>query len=304
MDGTYLGTFPTHEHSDWGHMWNVFFATRPFPRALDLPAGWHGLRLGVLLPSDGVEIDSVRVWFSDSRLTRPMVECQLFCRTSLPVVPTNNAVLPQLAEVRQASYPTKCAEEDNVKVPLYLPDISEYTITATMPTYTSFANRRDANTTGCPYLSPLHWAFKGVAIPSPGPVSRVSGSANLLLLRGGGGGGGGQTKGHVTFPDFTWRERATNVVLLEVRSRDPVLVEEAKLERRPMKGETVHTVYRSGRVVVEAVEVDFWWRRPETMQLINGETGQKWVKVDFFRIYLTVPWNGGYSQLLCCENMR
>lgn len=59
----------------------------------------------------------------------------------------------------------------------------------------------------------------------------------------------------------------------------------------------IQTVHKSGGVVIEAVEVDFWWRRPETMELRNGETGQVWGKVDFFRLSLHVPWNGGFAQV-------
>ena len=33
------------------------------------------------------------------------------------------------------------------------------------------------------------------------------------------------------------------------------------------------------------------------MELRNGETGQVWDKVDFFRLSLHVPWNGGFAQV-------
>ena len=59
----------------------------------------------------------------------------------------------------------------------------------------------------------------------------------------------------------------------------------------------VRTVYKSHGVAVEAVEVDYWWRRPETMELQNGDTGETWRPVDFFRLALHVPWNGGYAQV-------
>ena len=33
------------------------------------------------------------------------------------------------------------------------------------------------------------------------------------------------------------------------------------------------------------------------MEFRNGETGETWRKVDFFRFSLHVPWNGGFAQV-------
>ena len=116
VDESFLGTFTSRAQSDWGRLWNVFVASPPLARSLALPSGWHTLRVGVLLPSDGVELDSVHVWFSDESLTRAMLDCLLLCKSSLPSVPLNTAPVWQKLRAKQASYPTKCAEEDNVKV--------------------------------------------------------------------------------------------------------------------------------------------------------------------------------------------
>ncbi|XP_076445652.1 uncharacterized protein LOC143283334 isoform X2 [Babylonia areolata] len=352
-DRSFLGTFTSHNRSDWGRLWNVFLPSPTFPHTLALYPGWHTLRVGVLsAPSDGIEVDSVRMWFSDEGLTRAMLDCLLVCTSSLPAVPPNTgAQLWQDASAKQASYRTECAEEDNVKVPLYLGGISEYTVTATMPTYVSFANRREANTTGCGFLSPVLFSFtrlsnKSFSATTPGASLfgyRSPGSGKQVLriefqLQGRSKGlvdaeiGSVLTthfrktdadivvriaylgrKGRLTgrkntvvrapsrqyvqhFEDHTWRE-GTNVVLLEFQSTGPADVTGVTLERRPMRGEKVQTVYRSDSLVVEAVEVDFWWRRPESLILVNGETGQTWTPVDFFRVSLHVPWNGGFAQV-------
>ena len=116
VDESLLGTFTSRGHSDWGRMWNVFLPSPTLARSLALPSGWHTLRVGVLLPSDGLELDSVHVWFSDESLTRAMLDCLLLCKSSLPSVPPNTAPVWQKLRAKQASYPTRCAEEDNVKV--------------------------------------------------------------------------------------------------------------------------------------------------------------------------------------------
>lgn len=97
-------------------MWNVFLASPPLTRATELGPGQHSLRLSVMKPSDGVEIDSVHVWFSDARLPRDVLECLLYCLSTQPWVPPNEVIDAGVMHMRQASYPTKCAEEDNIKV--------------------------------------------------------------------------------------------------------------------------------------------------------------------------------------------
>ena len=53
-------------------------------------------------------------------------------------------------------------KEFNVlQVPVYVEGIMEYTVTASLPTYVSFANRREPNTTDCAFLSPKLFSFKG-----------------------------------------------------------------------------------------------------------------------------------------------
>ncbi|KAL8560157.1 hypothetical protein ACOMHN_021652 [Nucella lapillus] len=365
-DNFFLGTFSSHNRSDWGRLWNMFFPSPIIPSSIVvLPRGWHSLRIGVLPPSDGVELDSVHVWFSDEGLTKSIVDCLLVCSSRMPAAPALPASvrLWQNASAEQGSYRTKCAEEDNVKVPLYLGGVSEYTLTATMPTYVSFDNRRHPNTTGCAFLSPVLFSFTHLPLPLPLPrhrapptLSRFVPGASLFLYRSPGSRNQimrlefklkGRSQGYVDaemgsiltvniqksaaeiliktdylgrsasltpmkntvipansseplvqqFADYTWIENGTNVLMLQFESSLPLHVTGVKMERRPMRGEKVHTVYRSPKVVVEAIEVDFWWRRPETMTLKNGETGESWSPVDYFRISLHVPWNGGFAQV-------
>ncbi|PVD29134.1 hypothetical protein C0Q70_11731 [Pomacea canaliculata] len=103
----------------------------------------------------------------------------------------------------------------------------------------------------------------------------------------------------VDFPDFTWREGSGNIILLEfgdVMVNSLTLVD-IQLERRPMTGEKVQTVHKSDKMIMDAIDVDFWWREPESMRVVNGESGQMWEGVDYFRVSLPVPWNGGFAQV-------
>ena len=82
--------------------------------------------------------------------------------------------------------PTPTRTPPVLQVPLYLSGIAEYSVTASMPTYVSFANRREANTTHCPNLPPLLWAFP--ALPPPPPraapsFNRAAMGATLFALR-------------------------------------------------------------------------------------------------------------------------
>ena len=60
----------------------------------------------------------------------------------------------------------------------------EYAVTASMPTYVSFANRREPNTTHCPFLSPVLWTFSGLPPPRAAPTfTRTAAGATLFGLR-------------------------------------------------------------------------------------------------------------------------
>lgn len=56
-------------------------------------------------------------------------------------------------------------------------------------------------------------------------------------------------------------------------------------------------MHKSDKMIMDAIDVDFWWREPESMRVVNGESGQMWEGVDYFRVSLPVPWNGGFAQV-------
>jgi hypothetical protein len=67
VDWTFIGTFNTHSHTDFGRLWNTFLPSPLFTRTLALDPGWHSLRLRVWggRPGEGVEIDRVVMIVND-----------------------------------------------------------------------------------------------------------------------------------------------------------------------------------------------------------------------------------------------
>ncbi|XP_055957944.1 uncharacterized protein LOC126824496 [Patella vulgata] len=99
-------------------------------------------------------------------------------------------------------------------------------------------------------------------------------------------------------PDFTWKEDLTNNIFVTVQSTalDQQLVE-LRLERRYMGPDVVIPLYSSSQVVLEGVQVDFWWQAPESMELVRPSTADTWNNIAYFRIYVSLPWSDGYSQV-------
>ncbi|XP_050416323.1 uncharacterized protein LOC126830094 [Patella vulgata] len=100
-------------------------------------------------------------------------------------------------------------------------------------------------------------------------------------------------------PDFTWKEDFTNNIFVTVQSTvsDQQLVN-FRLERRYMGPDVVIPLYSSDRVVLEGIRVDFWWQAPESMKLVRPSTAEEWNNIAYFRIYVSLPWSDGYSQVL------
>ncbi|ESO97242.1 hypothetical protein LOTGIDRAFT_159264 [Lottia gigantea] len=164
LDDFLISSFASRDLTSWGTRWNVF-ENATINKGLELLRGWHVLKLK-LAAGDALEIDRVQADFSDQRLSKDLLDCSLMCQSTQPYIAHGNTYLPQHGVASQSSYPTKCAEEDNVKIPIVLQGILEYSVTATLPTYRSFENRRGKNTAGCSFLPHTYWTFKNVVLPS------------------------------------------------------------------------------------------------------------------------------------------
>lgn len=72
------------------------------------------------------------------------------------------------------------------QVPLYMQNVKEFTITATTPRYDKTTpNRRDPDTSNCPFLPPDLWSFRDLTLkPASQTITHVSTNATLYILGG------------------------------------------------------------------------------------------------------------------------
>ena len=352
-----VGIVITDTPSTKGDNWNIFFSSNGIGSSV-LGKGWHILKI-LVHGSDGVELDSITLDIADEKLTQDFLNCKLQCLDNLPNRKSrHNPNVYREAALFQRSYATRCAEEDNVKIPVYLDDVEEYKLTASLPMYKAFANRRGENTTGCPFLSPHYWSFMNFNATG-GNITLKSSSAILNIFRQHRLFGSvihiritfslqGQTNGHIdaeigsilslrikpiyatvillgTFkgrnkrlsylngsallpgnrdctwniPDFTWSDVGENEITISMHtvSAVPLYIEEIRLERRPLKPERVVPIFKSDDLIIETVQVDFWWKAPESMTLWLQNSNSVFYHVHFFRISLPVPWADGFAQV-------
>ena len=103
-------------------------------------------------------------------------------------------------------------------------------------------------------------------------------------------------------PDFTFREGSGNRLRLEIRAsmlqvRQVLKVKEFYMFKRHIEYDKSVQVFSDGMTIIEAVDMDMWWRINETMTLIL-DNGKIFGNVDYFRVYQRVPWSyNGFSQV-------
>ncbi|XP_046547419.1 uncharacterized protein LOC124257416 [Haliotis rubra] len=358
IDRTVVGSFMSKNESNFGHLWNVFRNSGQIGKGIGLYHGVHTMNIVCGSP-DGVEVDVVKLQISDSVLTQDVFDCKLRCQAESVMKKLGKPNLyKRNATVSQRSYITKCAEEDNVHVPLYMANIANYTLTATLPMYPSFSNRREPDENNCPFLPPVHWSFKDFKLSAKhgklytkGAELRLFGNNKQIMQTSGLEAKfdlDGPSRGHIdseigsimvlkirpvkfaillnatytgknrdltlldikyllpgqrevvwNFPDFTWSEFRKNYVSLSLLTLFPVEVhvEEFRMERRYMKPDRPFFIYKSDELVIEGVDVDFWWREPQKMKMRHLDSGKTWADVDYFRISRPVPWAKGYAQV-------
>lgn len=378
LDHTEVGSFSSKQHSNFGHFWEVMVPTGSIGKAFSLPSGEHSLVLKVESADEyGIEIDKLDLFVSDSGLTEWDVKCLLPCLDDslTNLSPGRDDVLP--ATIEQRSHSTSCAEEDNVKIPVYHNTAKRYRLTASLPSYLPLTNlnRRQPDFTSCDIFSSELWQIgiadglssefrnhssldtgrtfevSGASGDFPGVINfgssdkisldisfRVDGPShgsqgseigsvltiNLtdilpgqdiqVGLRFRGRGSEYSTADYKSFssektfqtwhiPDFTWSEMSENSIRLVLQKGQYTQIPYAikfdfiRLNKRPERGEKVFTIYSSKDVVVEGLEVDFWWLAPRTMELRRTDTGETWSRVDFFRVYVRLPYSTSFAQI-------
>jgi hypothetical protein len=107
------------------------------------------------------------------------------------------------------------------------------------------------------------------------------------------------------FPDGTWIEGvdANNIHLDVVTASEGGqstpgawgVYDYLKLVKREVAGDTPTTLYDDGNVIVEGVNVDFWWRWPESMS-IDVIGGNYMAGAQYLRISKKIPGKDSYPQ--------
>ncbi|XP_069130863.1 uncharacterized protein [Argopecten irradians] len=163
----------------------TFIDTGRFPRVYTFDAGWHVLKVDVRPGSSNITVDNIEFDIDDERMNLEILQCTIMCIPEAnfgvrrPALTANT----ESAVIVQQSYDTKCAEVDNVNVPIYNPAVSQFLITATLPQYKSFANRRHDNLTNCPHLPPELWKFSNFIANSDTNDIRGQNSSLIFIAK-------------------------------------------------------------------------------------------------------------------------
>jgi hypothetical protein len=176
--GKWMGTYFAPPGNDL----NTFIDTGRFPKQYEFESGWHVLKLNVSGTSSPIALDHIEFDVFDDYITQNILNCETIC---IPDgrFPVKNALLTSQATmgtILQRSEPTTCAEVDNINVALFHPYINEFSITASMPQYNSFSNRKDHDLANCPHLSHILWRYNNFR-PKPGMKTLNDKDSTLLV---------------------------------------------------------------------------------------------------------------------------
>ncbi|XP_062606035.1 uncharacterized protein LOC134267838 [Saccostrea cucullata] len=165
--GEWMGTFYVRPGMDW----NRFKNTGIFPHRYTLEPGWHVIKIYVMDYfgyTEGIAVDTLQFSVDDPWMDNDILSCKTICteKNRFPVRSPSSSENALPSGIEQRSFSTKCAEVDNIDIPLYNAHVDSFTITASLPQYKSFSNRREENTTNCPHLSPELWRFDNFNVSS------------------------------------------------------------------------------------------------------------------------------------------
>lgn len=102
-------------------------------------------------------------------------------------------------------------------------------------------------------------------------------------------------------PERTWGISGENQIKLVIEAgKQQVLIDTVKLERQ-FTADTTVELYADADVVFQGVRLGFWqhWQdHPNSMTVtIQSRGAAEYFKIDSLRVYVKVPWTGGYSQV-------
>lgn len=105
-------------------------------------------------------------------------------------------------------------------------------------------------------------------------------------------------------PDFTFREGNGNRVRISIFSEQGIFnslsIGEFYMKNRYIQPDQNKKIYDDGITVIEAVDIDMWWRINETMtvSVMNPRGTLTFDGVDYIRVYRRIPWsNNAFAQI-------
>ncbi|XP_060556794.1 uncharacterized protein LOC132717358 [Ruditapes philippinarum] len=180
LDKVVIDEFRTVALSDGGLGWDMF---KPHQSMVStITEGHHMLTIKVIQSDQhGVEIDYIKVSVNYSQ-TIDSLSCKSFCFEDATYPHFTPSVSPSAGYARavQRSVPTKCAEEDNINIPVFYESSSSlsFVVTASLPKYNSFQNNRGADWTNC-QMYDAFWKYKNITLNSEHSLHTKSSSLRI-----------------------------------------------------------------------------------------------------------------------------
>lgn len=100
-------------------------------------------------------------------------------------------------------------------------------------------------------------------------------------------------------PDFSWTAGPSNAIkiLIPKNLNRTIDFKTINLRKRPQKEEKAFDYHDNGDIIIQGVDVDFWWQYNKKMTVKIGDREYK--NADYIRFYQKIPWtNGGYGQTM------
>ncbi|KAH3847775.1 hypothetical protein DPMN_090106 [Dreissena polymorpha] len=162
MDRTDMTSFDTVIVTNNVLAWNTFRSPHMENTALSISQGTHILTIfAEKSDPSGVEIDMVTLQINSSQ-SLGSLKCEVFCFDNIRYRPDATDTQHAAKGVAvQKSMRTICAEEDNVNIPVFHNSTTKFTVTASLPKYTTFANNKGADFTNCKMADKLLY-FSGI----------------------------------------------------------------------------------------------------------------------------------------------
>ncbi|GAB1609446.1 Hypothetical predicted protein [Argonauta hians] len=350
-NGATVGKFSSKTEYGNGALWNRFYSTERIMEPVALESGMYNLELFVLSADKfGIEIDTVNIETDDTTVGELILTCHLRCLENIPYTDEYSSTHPMT--LVQRSFPTLCAEQDNIDVALFLQNISKYRIKASYPKYGTSFNRRNSMFEHCEALSPsLLWRLSSVNRSdsyvqtnlrsftfevkkhkifhfkiefylkgkSEGLIDSDIGSNLVIKFKTvhkhfNVGCSHVMKNQHLspvvnysitpydphrtwTVPDYTWSEHKKNMIECSITSKfDQIIsISYIELSRRKERGETHKYIYKDNDIIIKGINVDFWWRRPETMAIYHRN--MSFLNIDYIVIYIRVPKTSSFQQI-------